>query len=188
MVTIHIDISKILSSNSHERNYSQIKDLRYFFRNYPFFKKYKEENGDEALDMLYKVMSYEYKEKDTAVIEYGEFGDTFYILFKGSVSARIPSLLEKVFTFKELLAYVIENKRWIINNDKLQHMFYVIQDFLPELIKTNYQGDMTMNYNLAQMILDKEVSGQFNIFSIENIAFSDAVSKLRPRVLIHPQV
>ena len=108
--------------------------------------------------MLYKVMNYDFREKDSTVIEFGEFGDTFFILFKGSASARIPSLLEKIFTFKELLAFVIENKRWIIKNDKLQHMFYVIQDFLPELIKTNYQGEMTMNYTLAELILSKEVS------------------------------
>ena len=108
-------------------------------------------------------MKYEYAEKDSAVIEFGEIGDKFYILFKGSASARIPSLLEKVFTFKELLSFVIDNKKWIIKNEKLQHMYGVIQDFLPELIKTNYHGDMTMNYALAELILSRSVSS-YNIF------------------------
>ena len=139
------------------RNPEQLKDLAYYFKNYPYFKKYKNENGAEALNMIYKVMKYEFQENNTNVITYGETGDKFYILLKGSVAVRIPSIVENSFNLKELLNFILTNKEWIIQNEKLQHAYEVIQDILPELVKSNYQGEMVINYSLAEHVIISKV-------------------------------
>lgn len=128
-----------------------------YFKEYPFFKDYEKENGREALEMLYKVIAYEFHPKGENVIKYGDFGTTFYILVNGAVGVRIPSLVEKTFTFYEMVGFLLDNKSWIIKNDKYQHLLSIVQDFLPEVIKTNYQGEMTLNSALIEQVLNQEI-------------------------------
>ena len=107
--------------------------------------------------MIYKVIGYEYADENTKIIKYGEIGDKFYVLLQGSASVRIPSIVEKNFTLQELLCFLLENKDWLVHNDKLQNVYEVIQDILPELIKSNFQGEMSMNYSLAAQVIASEV-------------------------------
>jgi len=85
--------------------------------------------------MLYKVIGYEYHKKNNYVITFGEFGDKFYILVKGSVAVRIPILMTKEFTLRELLEFLVKNQEWLIKNEKIQFLLNIIQDFIPEIIK-----------------------------------------------------
>jgi hypothetical protein len=48
-----------------------------------------EENGEHALLMMYKAMQYQYFSPDTNVINYMEFGSTYYIILKGEVNNRL---------------------------------------------------------------------------------------------------
>lgn len=75
--------------------------------------------------MLYKVIKYHSNNKGENVVTYGEFGTTFYILVKGSVAVRIPALMEKEYTFKQLLEAIVENKDWLILNEKTQVTLYL---------------------------------------------------------------
>jgi signal-transduction protein with cAMP-binding, CBS, and nucleotidyltransferase domain len=72
---------------------------------------------------MYKAMKYEFYKQDSNVINYGEYGSTFYILLKGSVSVRVPVPLEKEFQFRELIDYLIENKYKRGRNIFLKHTF-----------------------------------------------------------------
>lgn len=107
--------------------------------------------------MLYKVINYELHPKDHYVVKFGDFGTKFYILIKGSVGVRIPSLVEKSFTLRELLQYLVENREWIIINDRLQQLLIIIEDFFPELVKSDYHGELSLNYDLATRVLNGEI-------------------------------
>jgi CRP-like cAMP-binding protein len=91
------------------------------------------------------------------VVTYGEFGTTFYILIKGRVSIRIPSIVEKELSFRETLSFLIENKDWTIQNEKLQFLFNIVQDFIPEIIKIRDNGNLYMNYQLADRMVKGEI-------------------------------
>ena len=114
--------------------------------------------------MMYKAIDYEFIPKDEIVIKFGAFGTPFYILLRGTVSVRIPSVVNKDFTLRKLIQFLIANKRWMIMNMKYQVLLGVIQDFLHEIIKTNYAGDIALNFGLASQVLSGYVI--HHIFSL----------------------
>lgn len=77
------------------------------------------------------------------MIEYGEYGTTFYIILEGEVTVRVPVNIEtRDYTFKELWEYLHDKKRWLIHNDKYDKALQAVNAYLPEAIK---QG-MLVNY------------------------------------------
>ena len=131
--------------------------MYYYFKEYPFFKKYEEENDRDALQMLYKVIDYEFHPENSNIITYGDYGSTFYILVKGKVTIRIPSTVERQMTFKEILYFLIEEKKWLILNDKLQELLSIVQEFIPEIIKVGYDGILSLMYHLTEKMLNEDV-------------------------------
>ena len=148
-----IDVKEILAKETLHRNQNNIKDLAFYFREYEFFKKYSADNGVDSLNLIYKAMNYEFKNKDEIVIQFGDFGTTFYILLRGTVSVRIPAMVSKEFDLRNLLKYTVENDRWIIRNFKYDEMLNIIHEFFPELVKINYAGEMSLNHSLSEKVL-----------------------------------
>lgn len=87
-------------------------------------------------------------------MKYGDKGTKFYIILRGSVSVRIPSLVNKHFSFKSLLQFIVEHEQWIIENDKFEAVWELIQTLMPELIWKTYT--LKFNYKLARKILKAE--------------------------------
>lgn len=58
----------------------------YVFSANSFFNKRKAEDGEAAVQMMYKAMRHQYNPKDTNIISYGEVGTKYYIILKGEVS------------------------------------------------------------------------------------------------------
>lgn len=58
------------------------------YRQVQFFEKCREENGDNAIHMLCRVIKYQYIPQNTSIINYGEYGSQFYIILKGEVNNK----------------------------------------------------------------------------------------------------
>ncbi|CAI2364839.1 unnamed protein product [Moneuplotes crassus] len=107
--------------------------------------------------MLLKVIKEEQFEKDQSVITFGEFGSKFYIILQGSVAVRIPLLMKKEYSFKEMLEYFVEHQNWLIKDDKYQLLLAIIQDFIPEIIKYNGKGQLCLNFDLCSKVISGEI-------------------------------
>jgi len=53
------DVRKTLRKNASERTPESLEDLRYYFRNNPYFIEYERDNGLEGLMMIYKAMKFQ---------------------------------------------------------------------------------------------------------------------------------
>ena len=119
--------------------------------------------------MIYKAMKILSVSNNRHVIEYGEFGDTFYIILKGKVSVKIPIKISKDFTFKELCSFVCENYHSILKDQKYENALEVIQSFIPEAVRTNRKNDLELNKDVLQgavsgLIIPKSMKRNFSIF------------------------
>ena len=147
LITFH-DIRRILRLNTQEREKYQIDDLAHYFRNNQFFIDYAKENGRQNLRMIYQVMKFQTLEPNKYVIKYGEQGSKFYIILRGKASVRIPSLIEKYYSFRQIFTLIAENEEWIIQNDKFEDLCRLIQKLMPEVIKTIFK--IKFNFKLAK--------------------------------------
>ena len=85
-------------------------------------------------------------------MKYDEKGSKFYIILRGSVSVRIPSLVSKRFSFRGLLKMLVDNEEWIIENNKFEIVLKLIQKLMPSLVKNilSYK----FNFKLARDLLN----------------------------------
>ena len=65
--------------------------------------------------------------KDEHIITFGEFGQTFYVVLKGSVGVFIPNKETFNFNMKEFLEFTVPRRRFIksVNNEDLKLPNYV---------------------------------------------------------------
>lgn len=98
--------------------------------------------------MIYQVMKFQTLEPNKYVIKYGEQGSKFYIILRGKASVRIPSLIEKYYSFRQIFTLIAENEEWIIQNDKFEDLCRLIQKLMPEVIKTIFK--IKFNFKLAK--------------------------------------
>ena len=87
-------------------------------------------------------------------MKFGEIGTKFYIILRGQVSVRIPSYVERHFSFRKLLKMLVENEQWIIENDKFEEICKVIQKLMPEVIKFGYR--IKFDFKTARKIVEGE--------------------------------
>lgn len=104
-------------------------------------------------------MKFQAINKNKYVMKFGEQGTKFYITLRGKVSVRIPSNIEKYFSFKEIFTMITNNEEWLIYNDKFDEILKIIQKLMPEVIKTVFK--LKFNFKLAKKILSGEVTFTF---------------------------
>ena len=102
-------------------------------------------------------MEFEEMNKNNTVIKFGDNGTKFYIILRGSVSVRAPSIVEKDFTFIELLEFLFQNKEWIMDNDKYHEVLGLIQDILPELVSETLRKELKLNFELVKAVLKGKI-------------------------------
>lgn len=81
-------VKLILKKPEKEREPTDIANLKLYFKENNFFKKYGQENGENWLNQIYTKIKYESVNKDKYIMRYGEFGSTYYIVLKGKVQVR----------------------------------------------------------------------------------------------------
>jgi len=104
-----------------------------------------------------------------SVVEFGEFGTTFYIILSGQVKIKIPILCKpRRFTFKELCEYILVNRFLIINDDFFTSMLEEVYQVLPETVNVSKKGTYSLNYE----ILSEFLSGERELKSMRNCNYS----------------
>lgn len=107
--------------------------------------------------MIYRAMKILNMHANHNVIEYGEYGMTFYIILKGKVSVKIPVKYNREFTFKELWSFIIQNDKLIVKDNKFDKVLEIIQDLLPEVIETNKKKELSLDTQMLQDLLNSVV-------------------------------
>ena len=104
--------------------------------------------------MIYKAMKILNLPKDHNVIEYGEYGMTFYIILKGKVSVKIPTKFTKEFTFRELWEFICDDSNLILKDKKYDKVLETIQSLLPEVIQINKKSEQIVDISMLKDILN----------------------------------
>lgn len=72
-----------------QRSVFQIRELVPLVRNLPFFKERKLK--DSAINECLSLMTLKVAKKDEFVIEYGTFGEEFYVILEGDCEVLVPN-------------------------------------------------------------------------------------------------
>ena len=65
------------------------------------------QNGQESLVDWFKVMKIEIKHEEEPVFRYGDFGDQYYVILKGSVNVKIPKPTVLKWTYDEYINFMV---------------------------------------------------------------------------------
>ena len=104
-------IMHILIKPRTSRNIVENKILsEYLSSKYEYFKKIKETDPNK-LDKLCKVLNYETFSPKETIINFGEPGEKFYIVFNGKVGVYKPIYKEKEMTLNEYYSYMMYLKK-----------------------------------------------------------------------------
>ncbi|CAI2360861.1 unnamed protein product [Moneuplotes crassus] len=141
----------------------------------------------EALgyEMIYKSMLFEGLKKNDFVMKFGELGTKFYIVLKGKVSVRVPSIIEKDFTFKELLTLLDKNYEWVIENEKYQEVLELVQGMIPELVSEDYKRNLKLNIDSLKKVMKGKIISEIQHNYSDGIPkFEDFADVIRERTFV----
>ena len=97
----------ILSKDKQKRTKLEIIHLcKFLSENFEYFKKIKDLGESNKLEKLVSVLDFWIFKKNNVIIKYGDIGDKFYVLLKGSVGVYKPIYIKKkmlVWDFFNLL-------------------------------------------------------------------------------------
>ena len=81
-------ISEILKTPVKNRSLEKLSKLIPFVKELPMFR----DNGmkDNAITEMLSLMTYREADVDESVIEYGSFGDEFYVILEGECEVMVP--------------------------------------------------------------------------------------------------
>jgi hypothetical protein len=86
----------ILSKEKQKRTKQEITILcKFLSDNYEYFKKIKDLGELNKLEKLVSVLDFWVFKKNNVIIKYGDIGDKFYVLLKGSVGVYKPIYIKK---------------------------------------------------------------------------------------------
>ena len=104
-------VIELLQKTKNIRNPRDIKIISdYLAKNFEYFQKIKKTNP-QKLDKLCKVVNLERYTKGDPIIQYGEIGEKFFIVFSGSVQVYKPNYIEKVLPLGEFCSYMFQLKK-----------------------------------------------------------------------------
>ena len=104
-------VIELLQKTRNIRNPRDIKIISdYLTEHFEYFKKI-ETTEPEKLDKLCKVVNIEKYTKGDPIIQYGEIGEKFYIVFKGSVEVYKPNYEEKFLSLGDFCTYMFGLKK-----------------------------------------------------------------------------
>ena len=149
-------IFNFLKKPPNTRTKEEIKTAsKYLSEHYQYFIKLKEaKESEKKIEKIVKFAKLEVFLEGETIIKYGEFGDKFYIILKGSVSIYKPIYIEKQLTpveFSNLLIKIRDEEKDVIKYERLiqknNHLHFKVKD-IEELEGTlpNYLYNKTKIY------------------------------------------
>ena len=165
-------ILQILIKPRSTRNILENKILgEYLSQKYDYFKRLKESEPSK-LEKICKFINYETFSPKETIINYGEPGDKFYIVFNGLVGVYKPIYIEKIMSLNEFYSYMLYLKKMnkiykmkrIMEKNKHLNLDLNILSLTPE-------DSYYMRKKLTFIIEEDEKLGEFsNGFSFGEIA------------------
>ena len=155
----------VLSKDRQKRTRTEINNISIFLGdNYEYFKKIRDLGEPNKLEKLVSVLDLNEYKKNKVIIRFGELGDKFYVLLKGSVGVYKPIYIQKkmyVWDFYNLLLDIknkdndITKYNRIIEKNNSLGLDYEILINLPS-------EHRIMREKLDFIIEDEELMGIFN--------------------------
>ena len=181
-------ILHILIKPRSSRNIVENKLLsEYLSSKYEYFKKIKETEPNK-LDKLCKVLNYETFSPKETIINFGEPGEKFYIVFNGKVGVYKPIYKEKEMSLNEYYTYMMllkknqkiyKMKRIIEKNQHLNidlnilsktpENSYYMRRTLPFIMEENEKlGEFSDGFTFGEMALIKRTKRNATIISLKH--------------------
>lgn len=92
-----------------DRNRKVVLQLEKYFKNVPFFREMLKLIDQEFVMRAYKVMFVKEHARGETVFNYGDKGNLFYVILKGTVEVIAPLEIELEMDEKMLMIYLWEN-------------------------------------------------------------------------------
>jgi len=156
-------ILHILIKPRSSRNIVENKLLsEYLSSKYEYFKKIKETEPNK-LDKLCKVLNYETFSPKETIINFGEPGEKFYIVFNGKVGVYKPIYKEKEMSLNEYYTYMMLLKK----NQKIYKMKRIIEknqhlNIDLNILSNTPENSYYMRRTLTFIMEENEKLGEFS--------------------------
>ena len=116
-------VMQILIKPRNSRNLLENRLLAEYLSNkFDYFKKIKTSEPSK-LEKLCKVLNYETFSAKETIINYGETGDKFYIVFNGQIGVYKPIYVEKDMSLNEFYSYMM----YLKNNNQVNKMNRIME-------------------------------------------------------------
>ena len=156
-------IIHILIKPRTSRNIVENKILsEYLSSKFEYFKKIKETEPNK-LDKLCKVLNYETFSPKETIINFGEPGEKFYIVFNGTVGVYKPIYKEKEMSLNEFYSYMMFLKK----NQKIYKMKRIIEknqhlNIDLNILSNTPENSYYMRRTLTFIMEENEKLGEFS--------------------------
>lgn len=88
------------------------------------------------------------------IIQFGEYGDSFYVILSGRVSVQVPTdVEEQLYTLQQLTEFLFENHNILVKDEEYDIALTALRTYFPEAVKTSEKGKITLNYNFVKLKL-----------------------------------
>ena len=183
-------VIQILIKPRNSRNLLENKLLAEYLSNkFEYFKKIKISEPSK-LEKLCKVLNYETFSAKETIINYGETGEKFYIVFNGQIGVYKPIYVEKDMSLNEFYSYMMylknNNQIYKMNRimEKNQHLnidltvlagtpenSYFMRKIVTFIMEENEKlGEFTNGFTFGEIALIKKSKRNATIIAIKNSA------------------
>ena len=183
-------VIQILIKPRNSRNLLENKLLAEYLSNkFEYFKKIKLSEPSK-LEKLCKVLNYETFSAKETIINYGETGEKFYIVFNGQIGVYKPIYVEKDMSLNEFYSYMmyLKNNNQILKMNRImeknQHLnidltvlagtpenSYFMRKIVTFIMEENEKlGEFTNGFTFGEIALIKKSKRNATIIAIKNSA------------------
>ena len=183
-------VIQILIKPRNSRNLLENRLLAEYLSNkFDYFKKIKTSEPSK-LEKLCKVLNYETFSAKETIINYGETGEKFYIVFNGQIGVYKPIYVEKDMSLNEFYSYMmyLKNNNQILKMNRImeknQHLnidltvlagtpenSYFMRKIVTFIMEENEKlGEFTNGFTFGEIALIKKSKRNATIIAIKNSA------------------
>ena len=155
----------ILSKEKQKRTKQEITILcKFLSDNYEYFKKIKDLGELNKLEKLVSVLDFWVFKKNNVIIKYGDIGDKFYVLLKGSVGVYKPIYIKKTMSVWDFFNLLLDIKNKYNDISKYERIIkknsFIGLDYDILINLSSEHELMKQEYNF--IIEEEELMGIFN--------------------------
>ena len=129
-----------LKKLSKDRDENIIADYMKRLESFMILIQEKSDNGDEILKKISKIITHQKNKKNDLIIQYGEKGDDFYIILRGTIGIFVPKYKEYYMDEEEFILHLLKLRKYNQNELIIQclkqnaHIFSIHNENFDELL------------------------------------------------------